>query len=107
MGDHSIALITMNYIVALILLGLISPPTFAHTSSDRPHEYRISEVTRSIAYGKACAMADAGGRRTSIRKEVLEIILAYESKIEPKDAAILGAIVSKNAIRQCGNPGSN
>lgn len=97
----------MKYIILLALLGLNSSIASAETSSDRPHEYRISEVTRSIAYGKACEMADSGNRRTSIRAKVLEIILAYENEIRRKDAIILGSIVSNNAIKQCGNPGSN
>jgi hypothetical protein len=92
----------MNYIIVLLILSLISPPAIAET-----HEYQISEVTRSIAYGKACEMADAGNQKAAIQQKVVSIILINEGAIKPKNAKILGYVVSENAIKTCGAKASN
>lgn len=74
---------------------------------EKPREYRLSEITRSIAFGQACESADNGDSTKSIGIKTLGVVLAREPQLSRKDAKVLTNILVRSAIDKCGSLGSN
>lgn len=100
----------MNRIILVILLlsSQVLPAAAESTlKNDKPREYRISESTRSIVFGRSCQMAIDGNSARFIRRTAADIVLSYEENIRKRDAKVLANIVANNAIKKCGLTASN
>jgi hypothetical protein len=95
----------MKRIILTILLLSSQVLTAAAESTlknDKSREYRISESTRSIVFGRSCQMTIDGNSARFIRQTAADLILSYEENIRKRDAKVLAEIVANNAIRKCG-----
>ncbi|WP_373548011.1 hypothetical protein [Chamaesiphon sp.] len=102
--------------LALVLIASSAPAQSIATSApnmgqaveiEKPREYKMSEMTRSIAFGTACEAADNGDSTKSISAKVLDMVLARETKLSRKDARVLINVLVRSAIDKCGSLGSN
>lgn len=93
----------MNRILLCLALLVPALPASAESVLARveSHEYRVSESTRSIVFGRACQMKIDGDSSRFIRKTAFENVLSYQENIRRRDAKILSTIIANNAIKEC------
>jgi hypothetical protein len=91
----------------LTSISMTAPAIAGSVRNEEIQEYRISETTRSIVFGKACQMSIDGHSNRYIQKVAWETVNSYEEKIQSKHARILGYFVARAAIKKCGIVAAN